>query len=390
MRLKLAENLKKLRLERNITQEQLANYLGISFKTVSRWETGNGYPDLEIVPMIADYFDVSLETLLGVAKQDREQANKELYEQLQRYPYDSPERTRHLLKMHKEFPKDRAVLYNLCRVTDDLAQKRRFTNEMIQTVNAEENGLDMHTANAIAWLIDVENEDNAQVLMNKYTQPIVLAREFRMESRALAQKNMEQYDMERQKNLLMLLTQPIFDRMKEHSMSTSKKISALRSMIGIMDAMTNTIGINPISGDGEPDLWFPMRFTGARELAYHLASLGEKEMALTIIEDLTDLHEKFWALPNNTILTYRCPLLDKIQASVLYTKMPTLFAEDKENMLRDARHIHIKEIDCHHVVWSYHTYRPFISDEWIGFASIREDVRLKKCIERMIEAEERS
>lgn len=389
MKLKLAENLRSLRIAKNLTQEQLAEYLGISFKTVSRWETGNGYPDLEMIPIIADYFDVSLESLLGVGKEDREQASKELYEKLQTYPYDCPERTEHLLKMHKEFPKDRAVLYNLCRVIEDLEQKRRFTNEMIQTANADENGLDIHTARAIAWLIDAENDENAQILMNKYTQPLILAREFRMESRALAQENREQYDLECQKNLLMLLTQPIFDRMKERSMSSNKKISALRSMIGMVDAMTNAMGMNPISGDGEPDLWFPIRFNGARELAYHLASTGEEEMALTIIEDLTDLHEKFWALPHNTILTYRCALLDRIQAPILYTKMPTLFSEDKENMLRDARHIHIKEIDCHHVIWSYHTYRPFISDEWVGFASIRDDIRLKKCVERMKEAEER-
>ena len=128
MKLKLAENPKKLRLERGMTQEQLAVYLGISFKTVSRWETGSSYPDLELIPMIADYFGISMESLLGVANEDREQACKEMYDQLQKCPYDSPERTEQLLKMHKEFPKDRAVLYNLCRVTEDLVQKRRFTN----------------------------------------------------------------------------------------------------------------------------------------------------------------------------------------------------------------------------------------------------------------------
>lgn len=50
--LKLGENLKKFRLQRELTQEQLADVLGVSAQAVSRWENGTTYPDITLLPTI--------------------------------------------------------------------------------------------------------------------------------------------------------------------------------------------------------------------------------------------------------------------------------------------------------------------------------------------------
>lgn len=60
----LSEKIKKLRAENNLTQEQLAEKLQVSRSTISSWETGRSYPDLEMVIEICDYFNVSLDFLL--------------------------------------------------------------------------------------------------------------------------------------------------------------------------------------------------------------------------------------------------------------------------------------------------------------------------------------
>jgi len=54
----------KLRKENNITQDELAKNLDVSAQAVSKWENG-GAPDLELLPRIADYFDVSIDYLFG-------------------------------------------------------------------------------------------------------------------------------------------------------------------------------------------------------------------------------------------------------------------------------------------------------------------------------------
>ena len=66
MRLKIGETIKYLRKEKNITQEELADFLGISYQSVSRWETGVCYPDLELLPVMSDFFGVTVDKLLGV------------------------------------------------------------------------------------------------------------------------------------------------------------------------------------------------------------------------------------------------------------------------------------------------------------------------------------
>lgn len=58
-------NLKKLRRERGLTQEQLAELLGISSQAVSKWETSNSFPDISMLPILAGFFGVSVDSLLG-------------------------------------------------------------------------------------------------------------------------------------------------------------------------------------------------------------------------------------------------------------------------------------------------------------------------------------
>lgn len=51
----------KLRKQKNITQAQLAEHLGVSFQAVSKWENGMTMPDITLLPHIANYFEVSVD-----------------------------------------------------------------------------------------------------------------------------------------------------------------------------------------------------------------------------------------------------------------------------------------------------------------------------------------
>jgi transcriptional regulator with XRE-family HTH domain len=55
----------KLRKEKNITQEELAQILGVTNQAVSKWERCGGSPDIELLPLIADYFGISIDELFG-------------------------------------------------------------------------------------------------------------------------------------------------------------------------------------------------------------------------------------------------------------------------------------------------------------------------------------
>ena len=60
MQINLKDKLRSLRLQKNITQEALANHLGITPQSVGKWGRGEGFPDITLLPRIAFYFDITV------------------------------------------------------------------------------------------------------------------------------------------------------------------------------------------------------------------------------------------------------------------------------------------------------------------------------------------
>ena len=65
MRVKLAENIKKFRKERKMTQEQLAEAMGVSVSAVYKWESSQSTPEINLILEMADLFNTSTDVLLG-------------------------------------------------------------------------------------------------------------------------------------------------------------------------------------------------------------------------------------------------------------------------------------------------------------------------------------
>ena len=148
--IRLGEKIKSLRKQKNISQEVFANYLGVSFQAVSKWENGNTMPDVAIIPAIASFFGVSTDELFdfnlfemekqvdaicdeayGFRFSDAEKSERILREGLQRFPgndiilnnllYTLDFKTRSdeviaLCKTLIESTKDDAVKYDACRI----------------------------------------------------------------------------------------------------------------------------------------------------------------------------------------------------------------------------------------------------------------------------------
>lgn len=74
MKLNIGETIKHLRKEREITQEEFAEVLGVSCQSVSRWENHLCYPDIELIPTIAAFFGISTDKLMGVDETAEQEA----------------------------------------------------------------------------------------------------------------------------------------------------------------------------------------------------------------------------------------------------------------------------------------------------------------------------
>lgn len=75
----IARTIINKRRERSITQDDLARYIGVSKASVSKWETGQSYPDITFLPQLAAYFNISIDELMGYEPQMTKEDIRKLY-----------------------------------------------------------------------------------------------------------------------------------------------------------------------------------------------------------------------------------------------------------------------------------------------------------------------
>ncbi len=113
MKLSIGENLRKLRNRKNVTQDKLAEYLGVTCQAVSRWENSAAYPDIELLPELARFFEVSLEELMGCESGEKEAEEKalEIYNGRDR---DIGKALAQLHEIEKQYPNNWKIKAYIC------------------------------------------------------------------------------------------------------------------------------------------------------------------------------------------------------------------------------------------------------------------------------------
>ena len=141
MQIYFGENLKHLRRERDLTQEDVAQFLNTTFQTISKWERGETMPDIAVLPALARYFETTTDELLGVAKLDEAAKMMEYYAQHQVFANNG--QTQERLAMWREayalFPHNKnargQLMYSLYEFFDG-NDKNNNADEVIAHANA--------------------------------------------------------------------------------------------------------------------------------------------------------------------------------------------------------------------------------------------------------------
>lgn len=114
MTLKIGEKIKSLRKERNISQEVLAQYLGISFQSVSKWENGSTMPDITMIPALASFFEVSTDELFDFNRMEIDSRVDKLCFEAAQYRHTEPQKAERILREGlKQYPGNELLLNNL-------------------------------------------------------------------------------------------------------------------------------------------------------------------------------------------------------------------------------------------------------------------------------------
>ena len=118
--IKLGEKIKSLRKQKNISQEVFANYLGVSFQAVSKWENGNTMPDVTLIPSIASFFGVSTDELFDYNLFEIEKQVEEICDESRKYKKDDPTKSEQILRDGlQRFPGNDIILNYLLYTIDN-------------------------------------------------------------------------------------------------------------------------------------------------------------------------------------------------------------------------------------------------------------------------------
>ncbi len=114
----LSENLKKYRIMKNMTQEEVAECLGVSAQSVSKWERGECCPDISLLPSLANLYKTSIDILMGMDEIRSENTKNNIHKnaniQTKNGKYDSAEAIyRNALKI---YPEDTGIMLGLAGV----------------------------------------------------------------------------------------------------------------------------------------------------------------------------------------------------------------------------------------------------------------------------------
>jgi len=165
MNITINTNLKKLRQAKGITQEDLAEYVGISFQAISKWERGEAFPDITLLPKIAAYYNVSVDDLLGVGKIRQKEKVEE---------YTKRAETENALEVWseaiQEIPNDLSVMcaYMYALPNDRAEEKIRLAERLINESTDEE----IYTISALQTLCYVYNDMGEVEQAKKYAEQL--------------------------------------------------------------------------------------------------------------------------------------------------------------------------------------------------------------------------
>ncbi len=322
MKLQFAENLRRLRHGQSLTQEQLAEKLGVSFQTVSRWETGAVYPDIELLPMLSELFDVTVDELIGCDSARREERLNAAWDKYNTIA-DPEEAYQHLKRMRSEFKGEWEIAVTMLQI---------IRNDQIHLDEMREIALDIlnkstsHSCRSIALSFYVEMEEEKYItdeFLDKYTSSwhdkVKL-----LKKRYFYQGEWDKYDFQR-KQVLLYQLRSMFEeglRMKYHS-SPENSIWAQKTGLDIINTLCDIKPAHRVSGDGTVDLWTFERVHMGLRLSCALASSGDKEGAFAALEDTVELVEKFVAIPDGTELTFRSQTFGDAKAKLKWERTRT-------------------------------------------------------------------
>lgn len=336
MNLKIGEKIRSLRLQRKMTQEQLADRLGISYQSVSRWENGVTYPDIEFLPAIAKYFSVSVDELMGFDETERK---KELRRAIRCIGNMTENDTADLIELIRACRREqgngeyfRSICYALrytslwqnSAVIEELRKSKEIFFETCSDVSVR--------SEALGYYACLEEERHIGDLLDRYASDQTTAKDYLLKERYLFRDEFDKFSSARQrflhKQICYLIDGDIsLWRDSEKPMDAEYTLFENQAKLALLHSVCREVPTerHPITCGNAPDVFCEQRIYIGMRQACAYAKLGEFEKTYNILEDITELFEALLKMSDETELACTSPALQSLSITLKRENGRTLY-----------------------------------------------------------------
>ena len=370
----LGKNIRALRKSKNMTQEQLAENIGVSFQAVSRWENSITYPDIEIIPTIARLFGVSTDELFGIPEEKKKSEFKVLMKEIDELGENDSERALQIIRDVRAEYDLSDTFGTLCyRLTGSHVKKTPAMIDQLRVMADlffEGNPDAKKKSWALENFVQLEDDEYVPALLDRYATDEDSTRDALLYERYLYRDDFEKLETFRQRRIYKLINEMVNGTVSWKDWRKPNDVNFAfwknNIFLDLLHALNNETPTKnyPISCGLGPDIFVEQRvFLGELRSCY-LATLGRTEEALLTLEDTVSLLEAAMSLQDGAILKSRCPALPTLDFIIQNRKIIGL-----DDMWGLYPEIHYKRLTS--------------DSRWAWFDPIRNDPRFVALAERV-------
>ena len=326
MKLIISEKIKKLRKDHDLTQEELAAVLGVSPQSISKWECGDGYPDITLLPAIANYFEITVDELIGndeiSAKEDIQNHYFNVIGSL-----DHDEHLELSLRYNKKYPRNWRIATTLMHEIshyhrDKLDTYKTFLYDLCERLLKACTDSVLRR-NAIRSICMICEEDEINDWLNKDTIFWYEKRNEVFEERYRLTGNTDMYFMYRHANNFLYISRMLFKvkTSRNYRRFPEKAIGWNMDYLHLLDSVSDT---SP--GQAIPDGWIPEYAICYMRLAAGYFGAQNNKMGYEYMEKALALTEYYHSIPDGTALDLGNPLFfdrTKVIKNETFIQLPT-------------------------------------------------------------------
>ena len=313
MKLTIGENIRRFRKKNDLTQESLAECLGVSYQSISRWENGTTYPDLELIPAIAEVLSVSVDELLGMPQIEKEKRAEKTFEELRREcmkrEYDADKIVHLLRDIRRNYLGSDSAWRPWSEGNDRAFRDPKILPEVRLLAEAylERNPMYPHTIETMA---DVEDEEHLPAFLKKHTTSFDCSERALLFRRYLRRGDAEKFEPERRYQLYKAFEALLYP-------SNLLKMGGNNENQAAADQFMETIlsCIRCDAEDDRPDMWVQDRIELGLKSAARLAAGGKLDEAIAKAESVVKLLEETMKITTKVQLPTSCRFLDGMEWS---------------------------------------------------------------------------